>query len=126
MNRDEIIAMAKEAGMEVHERKGQIRIGSAVLTGADSTDEVTRFAALVSAKERERIFGAGRQFDGQMRLQLTRWEDGECFAAAAHFNAEQTHCGDDDLLPRAVDRLDENLDACIAAAIRARGQKGGV
>ena len=45
--------MAKEAGMEVHERKGQIRIGSAVLTGADSTDEVTRFAALVAAKERE-------------------------------------------------------------------------
>lgn len=39
--------------MEVHERKGQIRIGSAVLTGADSTDEVTRFAALVAAKERE-------------------------------------------------------------------------
>ena len=50
---DEIIAMAKEAGMEVHERKGQIRIGSAVLTGADSTDEVTRFASLVAAKERE-------------------------------------------------------------------------
>jgi len=55
MTRDEIIAMAREAGMEVHERKGQIRIGSAVLTGADSTDEVTRFAALVAAKERESI-----------------------------------------------------------------------
>ena len=53
MNQNEIIAMAKEAGMEVHERKGQIRIGSAVLTGVDSTDEVTRFAALVAAKERE-------------------------------------------------------------------------
>lgn len=53
MTRDEILAMAREAGMEVHERKGQIRIGSAVLTGVDSTDEVTRFAALVAAKERE-------------------------------------------------------------------------
>ena len=53
MTHEEIIAMAREAGMEVHERKGQIRIGSAVLTGADSTDQVTRFAALVAAKERE-------------------------------------------------------------------------
>lgn len=53
MSRDEIIAIAREAGMEVHERKGQIRIGSAVLTGVDSTDEVTRFAALVAARERE-------------------------------------------------------------------------
>lgn len=84
-----------------------------------------RFAALVAAKERERIFGAGRQLDGQMRLQLTRWEDGECFVAAAHFNEEQTHCGGDDLLPRAVERLDDNLDACIAAAIRARSEKEG-
>ena len=55
MTRDEILAMARDAGMEVHERKGQIRIGSAVLTGADSTDEVTRFAALVAAKERESV-----------------------------------------------------------------------
>ena len=50
---DEIIAMARESGMEVHERKGQIRIGSAVLTGCDSTDAVMRFATLVAAKERE-------------------------------------------------------------------------
>ena len=115
---EEITAMAKEAG-----------IANVFWTPA-MVAPFERFAALVAekaaAKERERLFGAGRQLDGQMRLQLTRWEDGECFAAAAHFNAEQTHCGDDDLLPRAVDRLDENLDACIDAAIRARGQKGGV
>ncbi len=39
--------------MEVHERKGQIRIGSAVLTGCDSTEQVERFAAPVAAAERE-------------------------------------------------------------------------
>lgn len=116
MNRDEIIAMAREAGMEVHERKGQIRIGSAVLTGADSTDEVTRFAALVAAKERERLFGKAQR-DGEMRLILHRREDGRCFAAAAHFSAEQTHCGGDGLLTNSVERLGDSLDACIAAAI---------
>lgn len=50
---DDIIRMAREAGMEVHDRKGQVRIGSAVLTGCDSTDQVERFAALVAAAERE-------------------------------------------------------------------------
>lgn len=53
MKTDEIIAMAKEAGMEVHASKGQIRIGSAVLTGCDSTAEVNRHTALVEAKVRE-------------------------------------------------------------------------
>ena len=53
MTKTEVIAIAKEAGMEVHERKGQIRIGSAVLTGCDSTEQVERFAALVAAAERE-------------------------------------------------------------------------
>lgn len=124
MSHDEIIAMAREAGMEVHERKGKIRIGSAVLTGADSTDEVTRFASLVAANERERLFGKAQR-DGEMRLMLHRWEDGRCFAAAAHFSAEQTHCGPDDLLQIAVGRLDDSLDASIAAAIGARGQKEG-
>lgn len=49
MTRDDIINMAREAGMEVHPYKGEIRICSAVLTGCDSTDEVIRFAALVAA-----------------------------------------------------------------------------
>lgn len=96
------------------------------LTVPVTMEQIQRFAALVAAKERERIFGAGRQLDGQMRLQLTRWEDGECFAAAAHFSSEQTHCGSDDLLTNAVERLDDSLDACIAEAIRARGTKEGV
>ena len=62
MKQDEIIAMAKEAGMEVHKSKGQVRIGSAVLTGVDSTDEVTRFAALVAAKEREACAQVAMEF----------------------------------------------------------------
>ena len=53
MTRNDILRMAREAGMEVHPRKGEIRIGSAVLTGCDSTDEVMRFAALVAQAERE-------------------------------------------------------------------------
>ena len=53
MTHDDIIRMAREAGIEVHTRKGQIRIGSAVITGGDSTFEVLRFAELVAAHERE-------------------------------------------------------------------------
>lgn len=123
MNQDEIIAMAREAGF----RTGHIDLTTgepipfiAPASGTSCMWEVLRFAALVAAKERERLFGEGMQFDGQMLLQLTRWEDGQCFAAAAHFSAEQTHCGPDDLLTNAVERLEDSLDACIAAAIRTR------
>ncbi|MEY8688468.1 MAG: hypothetical protein AB9M53_01130 [Leptothrix sp. (in: b-proteobacteria)] len=52
MNRDRLIEFAIEAGMEVHERKGQIRIGSDVLGGCDSTYQVERFAELVAAAAR--------------------------------------------------------------------------
>ena len=53
MKREDIIRMARDAGIEVHARKGEIRIGSAAITGCDSTEQVTRFAALVAAAERE-------------------------------------------------------------------------
>lgn len=53
MTQDEIIEMARQAGMEVHSSKGQIRIGSAVFTGDDTTKQVEAFAKLVAAKERE-------------------------------------------------------------------------
>lgn len=53
MKQQDVIALAREAGMEVHERKGEVRIGSAVITGCDSTDQVQRFAALVEARTRE-------------------------------------------------------------------------
>lgn len=114
MNQDEIIVMAKEAGLNSY----RIAPGEAVAVWE-------RFAALVAAKERERLFGKAQR-DGEMRLMLHRWEGGQCFAAAAHFSAEQTHCGPDDLLQMAVGRLDDSLDAGIAAAIRARGTKEGV
>ena len=116
MDESEIIKAAKAVGLNPYDMKASPR---------DAINSLQSFAALVAAKERERIFGAGRQLDGQMRLQLTRWEDGECFSAAAHFSAEQTHCGEDDLLTNSVERLDDSLDALIAAAIRARGQKEG-
>lgn len=118
MTRDEIIAMANTAAVQHgHTYEPEAADGTIEFLGS--------FAALVAAQERRHLFGAGRQFDGQMRLQLTRWEDGECFSAAAHFSAEQTHCGEDDLLTNSVERLDDSLDACIAAAIRARDQKVG-
>ena len=53
MNRDDIIRMAQEAGLETHPRKGEVRIGSAIITGCDSTEQVMRFANLVAAAERE-------------------------------------------------------------------------
>ena len=53
MTRDEIIRMARESGLEVHDRKQQVRIGLDTLVGSDSTDKLIRFAALVAAAERE-------------------------------------------------------------------------
>ena len=50
MTQDEVLSMARDAGMEVHPRKDQIRIGYARIAGLDSTPEVMRFAALVAAK----------------------------------------------------------------------------
>lgn len=59
MNQDEIIAMAREAGMDVHVRQEYVYIRCAALTGVGSPDEVARFAALIAEKavamERESI-----------------------------------------------------------------------
>jgi len=55
MKQDEIIELARQAGMEVHGGKGQIRIGLDVFTGDDTTNQVVAFAKLVAEKERERI-----------------------------------------------------------------------
>ena len=114
MTHEEIIAMAREAGGYESPQYPENLV-------MDEHD-LGRFAALVAAKERERICGTAHS-DGDMRLALHRWEDGKCFAAAAHFSAEQMHNGPDDLLQLAVERLDDSLDESIAAAIRARGQK---
>ena len=120
MNQDEIIAMAKEAGARSEHCATRLFPAAQLLFA----DELALFAALVAAEERERLFGKAQR-DGEMRLMLHRWEGGQCFAAAAHFSAEQTHCGPYDLLQRAVGRLGDSLDEGIAAAIRARGQKEG-
>lgn len=118
MDHEEIIAMANAAAA----RHGHTYEPEP----ADGTVEfLTSFAALVAAKERERLFGKA-QHDGEMRLMLHRWEGGQCFADAEHFTAAQTHWGPNDLLQMAVDRMDERLAAGIAAAIRARGTKEGV
>ena len=53
MTQSEVIAMVREAGIEVHERKQEARIGMDVLIGADSTDKLMRLVALVAADERE-------------------------------------------------------------------------
>jgi oligoribonuclease (3'-5' exoribonuclease) len=53
MKQDEIIELARQAGMEVHGGKGQIRIGLDVFTGDDTTNQVVAFAKLVATKERE-------------------------------------------------------------------------
>ena len=109
MKREEIIAMAKEAGGYESPQYPETLV-------MDEYD-LGRFAALVAAKERERLFGKAKH-DGEMRLMLHRWEGGQCFAVAEHFSAEQVHCGPDDLLQLAVERLDDSLDTSIAAAIR--------
>ena len=120
MTHEEIIAMAREAGFDMS-RLPSIRAANVY---GEVNDELARFAALVAAKERERLFGKA-QHDGEMRLMLHRWEGGRCFAAAAHFSAEQTHFGPNDLLQMAVDRLDDRLAAGIAEATRAQEQEEG-
>ena len=52
MTRDEILSMAREAGIEVHPRKEIARIGLDALTGCDSTDKLAKFAELATSKER--------------------------------------------------------------------------
>jgi hypothetical protein len=52
MTRDEILSMAREAGIEVHPRKEIARIGLDALTGCDSTNKLAKFAELATAKER--------------------------------------------------------------------------
>lgn len=101
MTHEEIIAMAREAGFEVHERKQQVRVGADALLGIDSSDKLERFADLVAekaaAKEREacaQVCEANR----------TNPPQGKPDDVERGFNAAIRRC---------------------AAAIRARGQKEG-
>lgn len=132
MTPEEITAMAKEAGMHIYRLPDDyckdvgLLIGSVSRWDGVGLDELQAFAALVAekaaARERERLFGAGRPLDGEMCVSIKRWSGGECFAYATRFTAAQTLNGLDGLLQKSVLRMSDELEA----AIRARGQKGGV
>ena len=53
MTREDVVRMAREAGLYTHPRKQQVRFGLDEFTGDDSTEKIARFAALVAAAERE-------------------------------------------------------------------------
>jgi hypothetical protein len=59
MTREELLMMAREAGIEVHPSKQQARIGLDALIGCDSTGKLARFAELVAIRavdaERDRL-----------------------------------------------------------------------
>lgn len=105
----DVIELAREAGMNPNADKGAVNaLGSSVpLSWLD------HFAALVAARERERLFGKER--DGDMRLMMHRWQGGKCWAQAIHFPAEQTRFGPSGVLDRAVVRMSMDIDAAIRA-----------
>jgi hypothetical protein len=47
---EEVAQMAQEVGLEVHPRKGHIRVGMDALTGLDSTEKIERLVAIVAEK----------------------------------------------------------------------------
>lgn len=53
MTRDEVLAMAEQAGIEVHERKKEARLGIDCITGSDSTEKLMRFHALAVAQYKD-------------------------------------------------------------------------
>lgn len=53
MTRDEVIAMAQEAGFDLHYAGGEGIPPSAAVFGRCTDEMLNRFAALVAAKERE-------------------------------------------------------------------------
>jgi hypothetical protein len=50
---EQVIEMARESGIEVHDRKQQARIGLAALAGLDSTAELTRLCTLAADRALE-------------------------------------------------------------------------
>lgn len=54
MKREQVIELARKAGIETHERKGQIRFGIDVIGGDDSSEKFGRFAAMVEQATLER------------------------------------------------------------------------
>ena len=85
MNRDDIIRMAREAGIEVYTRMGQIRIGSAV---SDCTFEVVRFAKLVAALERQQCAWIAKSYGGPEKPMMVGTYDSGWFNAAEAIAAD--------------------------------------
>lgn len=54
MNREDVIGWAREAGLEVHDRKNQARFGIDIITGEDSTAKLQRMCELAAAAERRK------------------------------------------------------------------------
>lgn len=54
MTRDDVIRWAREAGIEVHDRKQEVRFGMDALIGADSTEKLQRMCELAAAAERRK------------------------------------------------------------------------
>lgn len=100
MTQDEIIQMANEAGLNSYR-----------IAPAEAVAVWKRFAALVAAKERKRLFGFERE--GHARLMLHRWENGKCWAAVTHFTAEQTRFSSHELLGSTADRMGAEIAAMI-------------
>ena len=98
MNQDEIIAMAKEAG--ARSEHWATRLFPAVQF-LFTPDDLSRFAALVAAKEREACEKA-------------------CEEVARKYEEQHRGCYPDGMVPAEL-----GADDCVEA-IRARGQKEGV
>ena len=85
MNRDDILRWAQEAGLETHPRKGEVRIGSAIITGCDSTEQVMRFAAIVekaaAVAEREKCAQLCEKLGTEVPLEFGNTDFFQCAAA---------------------------------------------
>lgn len=101
MTREDIIRMAREAGMEVHERKSEIRIGSALFTASDCTEQVERFAALVRQDEQIR-----QMKNAEELAELVRQDEREACAKICD----------------GWSKREDDVGGYIGRAIRARGQ----
>lgn len=111
MTHEEIIAMAREAGFEVHERKQQVRVGADALLGIDSSDKLERFAALVAEKAEAK---ANDRANTSWKLMCEKMVAAEREACAQVCDGIEIGEGETSGL------------ACeCAAAIRARGTKEG-
>lgn len=119
MDRDAILALARQAGIDVHDRKQQARIGMDTLTGEDSTQKLALFAAL-----------AVEDFLARTGQYVTN-DASRSAAIAEAVAAEREACAQ--VLDAMAAEAEANIEpSCVvayyrerAAIIRARGHKDG-